>query len=44
MIYDFLNQDEPDFYQTFLDHELNLEKKKEEENKIMLKKINEIQK
>jgi hypothetical protein len=39
MIYDYLNSDENDFNKNFLDNEMNLEKKKEEENKQMLKKI-----
>ena len=39
MIYDYLNSDEGDFKKNFLDHEMNMEIKKEEDNKIMLNKI-----
>jgi hypothetical protein len=44
MIYDFLNSDENDFYKNFLDNEMNLQKEKEEYNKVLLKKIQDIEK
>jgi len=44
MIYDFLNSDENDFYKSFLDNEMNMQMQKEEDNKILLKKIQEIEK